>query len=82
MIKLAKMPDRTPVKIVISVSPALYQALIDYADLYAKVYDTAETVAELIPAMLASFLESDRDFAKSRKAGSPANSRSLGAGLG
>lgn len=67
MIKLAKMPDRTPVKIAISISPVLHQALIDYADLYAKVYGTAETVAELIPAMLGNFIESDRAFVRTRQ---------------
>ena len=35
MLKLAKLPDRVPVKITISVAPELNQALADYAALYA-----------------------------------------------
>lgn len=61
-LKLARLPDRTPVKLTIAVLPELHQALADYAALYAEVYGREEPVAELIPAMLASFLESDRAF--------------------
>jgi len=46
--------------------PDLHQALIDYAALYATTYGRDEPVAELIPAMLAAFLESDRGFARNR----------------
>jgi len=65
-LKLGKLPDRTPVKLTISVLPELHQALADYAALYAEAYGRKEPVAELIPAMLTAFLESDRGFARSR----------------
>ncbi|MBZ9646322.1 DUF2274 domain-containing protein [Sphingobium sp. 3R8] len=65
-LKLGKLPDRTPVKLTISVLPELQQALADYAALYAEAYGREEPVAELIPAMLTAFLESDRSFARSR----------------
>jgi len=65
-LKLAKLPDRTPVKMTISVTPDLHQNLARYAALYAEAYDREEAVADLIPAMLASFLESDRAFMRSR----------------
>ena len=65
-IKLPQLPDRTPMKLTISVMPDLHQALTDYAALYAKTYGRDEPVAELIPAMLAAFLESDRAFTKLR----------------
>jgi hypothetical protein len=65
-LRLPKLPDRTPVKITISVSPELNQALGDYAALYEEAYGRAEPVQELIPAMLASFLESDRFFVRRR----------------
>jgi len=65
-LRLAKLRDRTPVKLTISVSPELNQALVDYAELYRETYGQAEPVQDLIPAMLASFLESDRGFARSR----------------
>lgn len=66
-LKLAKLPDRVPIKMTITVQPDLAQALREYAALYQVAYGVAESVAELIPFMLASFLESDRGFAKARK---------------
>lgn len=70
-LKLGKLPDRTPSKITISVSADLNQALSDYAALYRQTYGESETVAELIPFMLAGFLEGDRAFSKARKEGLP-----------
>jgi len=61
-LKLAKLRDRTPVKVTIHLPPELNQALNLYAEEYRESYGEAEPVAELIPAMLASFLESDRAF--------------------
>ncbi|MGE5562464.1 MAG: DUF2274 domain-containing protein [Bacillota bacterium] len=66
-LRLSKLPDRTPVKHTIHIAPELNQALITYAEMYAEAYGQAEPVQELIPAMLASFLESDRAFASRRK---------------
>ena len=66
-LKLGKLPDRTPVKIAITVSPDLNQALRAYAAIYRTTYGEAESVADLIPFMLGAFLESDRGFAKARK---------------
>jgi hypothetical protein len=65
-IKLPQLPDRTPMKLTISVMPDLHRALSDYAALYAQAYGRDEPVTELIPAMLGAFLESDRSFARSR----------------
>jgi hypothetical protein len=65
-LRLAKLPDRTPVKLAIQVTPDLHQALTDYAALYAKAYEREEAVADLIPAMLAAFLDSDRGFVRAR----------------
>lgn len=66
-LKLGKLPDRTPVKITIHVSPDLHQALCHYAELYREVYGAEEAVQNLIPAMLAGFLDGDRGFARRRK---------------
>lgn len=68
-IRLAKLPDRTPVRIAISVSPDLSQALNEYAALYEAAYGRPEPVQELIPAMLSSFLDGDRGFARLRRNG-------------
>ena len=67
-IKLPQLPDRTPTKLTISVMPDLHQALTEYAALYARTYGRDEPVAELIPAMLGAFLESDRSFVREREA--------------
>ena len=67
-LRLKKLPDRTPVKVTITVSPELNQALLDYAALYEETYGQAEPVQELIPAMLASFLDGDKLFARRRRA--------------
>lgn len=65
-LKLGRLPDRTPVKLAITITPDLQSALNDYAALYAQAYGREEPVTELIPAMLAAFLDSDRNFAKAR----------------
>ena len=66
-IKLQRLPDRNPVKLTIALSPELNRALGDYAVAYEATYGRAEAVAELIPAMLAAFLESDRGFVRARR---------------
>lgn len=66
-IKLARLPDRTPVKLAITVTPELHKALTDYAALYNRTYSQSEPITELIPHMLAAFLASDRAFAKARE---------------
>jgi len=66
-LKLARLPDRTPVKLTILVSPQLHGDLARYAEVYREAYGKEETVADLIPAMLSSFLESDREFARTQK---------------
>ncbi|API59951.1 transposase [Tardibacter chloracetimidivorans] len=65
-LRLPQLPDRNPVKLSIAIMPDLHQALNDYAALYARTYGRDEPVTELIPAMLAAFLESDRSFARNR----------------
>jgi len=68
-LKLARLPDRTPVKLAITVTPDLHQMLQKYAALYAEAYGREESITELVPAMLAAFLESDRSFVRSRTTG-------------
>lgn len=71
MLKLAKLPDRTPVKVTVTLNPDLHRALRDYAALYRAEYGYSESIADLIPYMLASFLDGDRAFAKARKTDVP-----------
>jgi hypothetical protein len=66
-LKLAKLPDRTPVRITIMVGPDLNRSLHAYAELYREAYGASESVSELVPYMLEAFLKSDHGFAKARK---------------
>lgn len=66
-LKLLRLPDRTPVRLSLSISPDLYDALTDYAGLYGTTYGAIATPSDLIPAMLTHFLESDREFVKIRR---------------
>lgn len=65
-IKLGRIPDRTPVKLAISVLPDLHQSLVEYGKYYLEAYGREEQVVDLIPAILTTFLESDRDFTRGR----------------
>jgi hypothetical protein len=66
-LKLRRLPERTPVRVTIGVAPELHRALADYAAIYAETYGQEESVADLIPFMLESFLEGDRDFVRARR---------------
>jgi len=63
-LKLNRLPDRMPAKITVTVPPDLNKALLLYAELYRESYGDEESVADLIPYMLQSFLDADRNFAK------------------
>ncbi len=65
-LKLGKLPDRTPIKLTIVVTPDLNDALGEYAEAYRIAYGQLEQVSDLIPYMLKAFLDSDRGFAKRR----------------
>ncbi len=69
MLKLGKLPDRTPVKLTIAVTPDLHAALANYAAVYADTYGQTERIEDLIPPMLTGFLDSDKAFARRSKSG-------------
>ncbi|MCP3398988.1 MULTISPECIES: DUF2274 domain-containing protein [unclassified Bradyrhizobium] len=64
--RLAKLPDRTPVKMSVVFTPALAQRLREYADFYAEIYGNKEEVADLVPFMLEAFLERDGAFKRKK----------------
>jgi hypothetical protein len=68
-IRLQRLPDRTPVRLTVSLSPELANALAAYAAFYAQAYGCDEPLAELVPAILAAFLDSDRSFQAARRQG-------------
>jgi hypothetical protein len=65
-LKLARLPDRTPIKLMISITPDLNDDLGAYAEAYKAQYGRSETVIDLVPYMLRAFLDGDRGFAKNR----------------
>jgi hypothetical protein len=67
-LKLPRLPDRTPVKLTLALSPDLKNALDDYRLIYNQQYQADEPVAELAAHMLAAFLAGDRAFVKAREA--------------
>lgn len=61
-LKLPKLPERTPVKIGISLRPDLHKRLQAYAEFYKETYGEAENLAELVPYILEEFLNADKAF--------------------
>jgi hypothetical protein len=66
-LRLAKLPDRTPVKMTLVLDPSLHARLADYASLYHETYGEAARIEDLVPAMLERFLDGDRQFRRARK---------------
>lgn len=67
-LKLPKLPDRTPVQIKVSLPPDLHARLGAYLTMYRATYsDDSASLTDLIPAMLSTFLDSDRAFTRRRK---------------
>lgn len=66
-LRLDRLPDRTPVRMTISVDPDLAAALADYAEIYRQTYGAEEKPEALIPAMLEGFLKQDAGFRRARK---------------
>lgn len=68
-LRLARLPERTPIKLTIHLTPQLHADLTRYAALYTETYGREEAVHDLIPSMLGAFLESDRAFTRARSGG-------------
>lgn len=77
--KLAKLPDRTPVKMTVVLTPGLAQRLREYAVFYAETYGNKEDVTELIPFMLEAFLDGDPSFKRNKIVRSAKSSLNEGA---
>ena len=66
-LKLAKLPDRKPVRMTISLSAELAVQLREYADAYRECYGETEDAATLVPFMLATFLRDDRAVRRQKR---------------
>ena len=67
-LRIAKLPDLTPVKMTVSLEPELHKTLEDYARIYSDNYCETVKPAELVPSMIAGFLATDNGFKRARKA--------------
>jgi len=67
-LKLAKLPNRTPVKVTSAFPPEVHDMLQDYARIYAETYGAEEKMEALVPYIVEAFLSADSSFKKARKA--------------
>ena len=67
-LRIAKLPNLTPVKLTVSLEPEIYQMLEDYARIYGDSYGETVKPAQLIPSMIAGFMATDNVFKRARKA--------------
>jgi hypothetical protein len=65
--KLAKLPERTRMRLIVQVSADLQDRLTAYAELYEKTYCNREEIAALVPFMIEAFLDDDKSFGKPAK---------------
>ena len=68
-IKLPKLPDREPVKVILSLSPHLHRAIAEYSEIYRETYaeEAAEPVGEIIQYIVQDYLDHDKGFARERR---------------
>jgi len=66
-LKLNRLPNRETAKITFTASAELKSTLQDYAEIYRQTYDGRETVSDLIPFILDSFISADHGFKRARR---------------
>lgn len=66
-LKLSKLPNRTPIKVTSTFPPDVHGALTDYARIYEEIYGASEKIEDLIPYIIANFLDADNGFKKARR---------------
>jgi hypothetical protein len=66
-LKLGPLQDDKPVKVTVDLPPTVHCDLVAYAELLGKGTGKTTEPAKLIAPMLASFMASDRGFARARR---------------
>lgn len=66
-IKLDPLPNRKPVKLTLTLDPEVFDALEDYARIYAEQYGNGEPVHAIAASMISGFMDSDAAFRRARK---------------
>ena len=70
-LKLDRLPNRKPVKLTITLEPETFDALEDYARIYAEEYGDEESVNVIASYMIGDFMEGDAAFKRRRKKTEP-----------
>lgn len=68
-LKLTGVPDHKPVKVTVELPAAVHRELTAYAEVFAR--ETGQPIADpslLIAPMVQRFIETDREFARARRA--------------
>lgn len=66
-LKLNKLPNRETAKVTFTANAELKSTLQDYAEIYRQTYGGKETVSDLIPFILESFISNDHGFKRARR---------------
>ncbi len=66
-LKMKKIPDRTPVKITLSLSPGVHSDLLKYAEIYQHHHGRSEMPQVLAAQMIEIFMQSDSGFRKAKQ---------------
>jgi len=66
-LKIGPLADAKPVKLTLSLDPALHADLGIYADIYCETYEQEAGLPKLLPLMLEAFLASDTGFRRAQK---------------
>jgi hypothetical protein len=65
-LKLGLIPDDKPVKLTVTISSALEQRLVEYAQAYSAAIGREIDHRKLVPHMLDRFMRTDRAFKQQR----------------
>lgn len=66
-LKIGQIPDRTPVKLTLSLLPETHSALTDYAAIHARDHQSQTSAADLAALMIERFIAADAAFRRARK---------------
>lgn len=68
-LRLGPVGDHKPVKLTLEIAPTLFDAIVRYSEIHAKLTGRAVPLApeRLIPPIIEHFIASDREFARQRR---------------
>ncbi|PHZ85110.1 DUF2274 domain-containing protein [Paremcibacter congregatus] len=63
-LKLGPLPNRTPVKLTVSLPAEIFELLTDYARVFEQTYGAKESCENLIPYIVEAYIKGDSSFNK------------------